>query len=313
MISIVIPVYNEAQSISKLYDELGLVLRKLKKAYEIIWVNDGSTDETQLEIKKIYKKDPKHVICIEFGSNFGKADALHAGFQAAKGKTIITLDGDLQDDPKEMAKFLVKLNQGFDLVVGWKQKRQDSLIKNTSSRVFNSATNRFSKIKLHDFNCGYKAYRAEIAKKLNLYGELHRFIPVMVAANGHRVTEIPIRHRKRKYGKSKYGAIRFLHGFFDLITVVFITKFKLRPLHLFGYLGVSFFSLGFIGGLYLTGLKLFRNELIGQRPLLLLSVMLMIMGVQIGVMGLVGEQIATTINKKSQPGYIIKKLLKKKS
>jgi len=313
MISIVIPVYNEAQSISKLYQELRLVLRKLKKTYEIIWVNDGSTDETQLEIEKIYKKDPEHVINIEFGSNFGKADALHAGFQAAKGNTIITLDGDLQDDPKEIAKFLVKLNQGFDLVVGWKQKRQDSLIKNTSSRIFNFITNRISKIELHDFNCGYKAYQAEMAKKLNLYGELHRFIPVMVAASGYRVTEIPVKHRKRKYGKSKYGVIRFLHGFFDLITVMFITKFRLRPLHLFGYLGVIFFSLGFTGGLYLTWLKVIKNELIGQRPLLLLSIMLMIMGVQIGVMGLVGEQIAATINKKSQPGYMIKKQLKKKS
>ena len=313
MISIVIPVYNEALSLSQLYQELIKVLKKLRVKFEIIFVNDGSTDETQTVIENIYKKNPKQVIVIEFGNNFGKADALQAGFIEAKGEVIITLDGDLQDDPEEIPKFIDQINQGFDLVVGWKKKRYDSFFKNNSSRIFNLVTRLISKVKLHDFNCGYKAYRSKVAKSLNIYGELHRFIPVLAAAKGYKIAEVPVRHKKRQHGKSKYGAIRFLHGFFDLITVMFITRFRLRPLHLFGYLGVSFFSFGFIGGLYLTWLKLFRQEMIGQRPLLLLSVMLMIMGVQIGVMGLVGEQIATTINRKNQSGYLISKKLKKKT
>lgn len=309
MISVVVPVYNEAPSLNQLYKELIKALKKLKQSYEIIFVNDGSTDESQLQIDKIYKNDQKHVVGIEFGNNFGKADALHAGFQQAKGDIIVTLDGDLQDDPKEINKFISKINQGYDLVSGWKKKRYDSLFKNSSSRIFNFVTKRVSGINLHDFNCGYKAYKSKLAKDLNLYGELHRFIPVLAKNSGYKVTEIPIRHRRRQYGKSKYGAARFLHGFFDLITVLFITRYKLRPLHLFGYIGLSFFALGFAGGLYLTGLKFIKHVLIGQRPLLLLSVMLMIMGVQIGVMGLVGELIATTIDKKNKPEYRMKKRL----
>lgn len=309
MISIVIPVFNEAENIKPLYDEVVSVLEAMRKDYEIIFVNDGSRDSSQQEIENLFKKDSKHIRGIQFRNNFGKAAALHAGFQLAKGEIIVTLDGDLQDDPHELSKFLAKTEEGYDLVSGWKNNRKDSFIKNNTSKVFNAATNLISKVKLHDFNCGFKVYRAEVAKGLNLYGELHRYIPVIAASQGYRVTEVSIEHRKRKFGKSKYGSLRFIHGFLDLLTVLFITRFRARPLHLFGYLGLIFLICGFLIGIYLMLIKFIGHQSIGERPLLLFSVMLMIMGVQIGVTGLVGEQLTTMIYK-NEPGYVIKKILK---
>lgn len=309
MISIVIPVFNEAENIKPLYEEIVPVLKALNRDFEIIFVNDGSRDKTQEETENIFERDPKHVRGIQFRNNFGKAAALHAGFQLAKGEIIITLDGDLQDDPHELPKFLTKINEGYDLVSGWKNNRKDSFVKNSTSKIFNAATTCISKAKLHDFNCGFKAYRVEVAKGLNLYGELHRYIPVIAAAQGYRVTEVRVEHRKRKVGRSKYNGLRFIHGFLDLITVLFITRFRARPLHLFGYLGLGSFSLGFLFALYLTWVKFFGHQAIGERPLLIFSVMLMIMGVQTGVIGLVGEQITTMIHK-SEPSYVIKTVLK---
>lgn len=308
MISVVIPVFNEAASLNELYSQLSKTLKKLKQSYEIIMVNDGSTDESQKVLEKLYQKDKSHLRVIEFARNFGKADALKAGFRLAKGDIIATLDSDLQDDPAELPKLIKKLKEGNDLVSGWKVKRQDQMLKRVSSRWFNYINRLVFQIKLNDFNCGFKVYKAEVAKGLNLYGELHRFIPVMVAAKGYRIAEVEVNHRKRKHGQSKYGLIRFLHGFFDFLTVLFITRFKLRPLHLFGYIGMGFFVFGFLGGVYLTFLKFGLNQMIGQRPLLLLSVMLMIIGVQIGVTGLVAELVATTINQ-DKPSYTIKKKL----
>lgn len=308
-ISVVIPVYDEAVNIKFLYEEVVSVLETIEKDFEIIFINDGSRDASQQEIESLFAKDPKHVRGVQFRNNFGKAAALHAGFQLAKGEIIATLDGDLQDDPHELPKFLEKINEGYDLVSGWKKHRKDSFIKNNTSKIFNLAAGFISKVKLHDFNCGFKMYRADVAKSLNLYGELHRYIPVIVAAQGYRVIEVSIEHRKRKFGKSKYGPMRFFHGFFDLLTVLFITRFRTRPLHLFGYLGLGFFSLGFIIGVYLMITKFLMHQAIGERPLLLFSVMLMIMGAQIGAIGLVGEQITTLIHK-NEPDYVIKKILK---
>lgn len=307
-ISVIIPVFNESENIRIIYEEIISVFKKNNSSFEIIFVNDGSQDSTQEEIEKIFKKDKFHVRTIQFRNNFGKASALKAGFQLAKGKIIVTLDGDLQDNPSELPKFIDKIKEGYDLVCGWKRHRKDSFIKNSTSKIFNAFTNSISKIKLHDFNCGFKAYQAEVAKGINLYGELHRYIPVLLASQGYKICEVPIEHRKRKYGKSKYGSQRFMHGFFDLLTVIFITRFRTRPLHFFGYFGLSFFSLGLILSLYLTYIKLFNHVAIGERPLLLFSVMLMIMGVQIGAIGIVGEQITTVINR-NESNYSIKKIL----
>ncbi|MBU1087967.1 MAG: glycosyltransferase family 2 protein [Candidatus Omnitrophica bacterium] len=311
MISIVIPVFNEAENIKLLYEEIVSVLETIGKDYEIIFVNDGSLDTTQEKIDSLFNKDSKHTLGIQLLTQSGKAAALHAGFQLAKGEIIFTLDGDLQDDPHEIPSFLKKLDEGYDLVSGWKQNRKDSFIKNNTSKIFNAVTNTISRVKLHDFNCGFKAYKSNAVKGLNLYGELHRYIPVLVAARGYKVTEIPVHHRKRINGKSKYGLLRFIHGALDIVTVMFITKFHSRPLHLFGYVGASFFTLGFLFGLYLTAAKFIRHQGIGERPLLLFSVMLMIMGVQIGITGLVSEQIAT-MSHKNEPGYVIKTVLKEK-
>lgn len=307
-ISVVIPVLNEAENISIIYEEIISVFKKNNNSFEIIFVNDGSQDSTQEEIEKIFKKDKFHVKAIQFRNNFGKASALKEGFQLAKGEIIVTLDGDLQDNPNELPKFIAKITEGYDLVSGWKRHRKDSFIKNNTSKIFNAFTNSISKIKLHDFNCGFKAYRAEVAKGINLYGELHRYIPVLLASQGYKICEVSIEHRKRKYGKSKYGTQRFMHGFFDLLTVIFITRFRTRPLHFFGYFGLSFFFLGLILSLYLTYIKLFNHVAIGERPLLLFSVMLMIMGVQIVAIGIVGEQITTVINR-NESNYSIKKIL----
>lgn len=306
MISVVVPIFNEAPSLNQLNNELVKAFKKLDLKYEIIFVNDGSTDKTSENLENLYKKDKERVKVIEFLRNFGKADALKAGFKQAKGEIIVTIDSDLQDDPAELPKLIKKLDQGYDLVSGWKMNRQDRLIKRASSRVFNLVNKFVFKLNLNDFNCGFKAYKARVAKQLDLYGELHRFIPVMVATAGYQVAEVPVKHRPRKHGQSKYGPIRFLHGFFDFLTVLFITRFRLRPLHLFGNIGLSLFSLGFLGGVYLVYIKIFLNQLIGQRPLLLLSALLMIIGVQIGVTGLLAELVATVLNK-NKPSYTIKK------
>jgi len=267
----------------------------MKIDFEIIFVNDGSTDNSEAIIDRLKQKSPQHIKSIRLRRNFGKATALSAGFNMAKGKVIITMDGDLQDDPKEIPHFIKKIESGFDLVSGWKQHRRDSLIKNTSSKLFNLVTRKATGINLHDFNCGFKAYRAETVHRLALYGELHRYIPALIAAQGYQVGEILVNHRKRRYGKSKYGALRFIYGFFDLLTVIFITKYRLRPLHMIGPIGLIFFLSGLAGATYLTYEKLILNQTIGNRPLLLLSVMSMIMGVQIGITGLVGEQITASI------------------
>lgn len=309
LISIVIPALNEAENLTPLCQEIAAAFSVLPHDYEIIIVDDGSRDKTKQITDQLFHEDPNHIRVIQFRNNFGKAAALHAGFQLAKGDIIIQMDADLQDDPAEIPRFIEKIHEGFDLVVGWKKHRLDGTVKNKTSRIFNGTTNLISLAKLHDHNCGFKAYRADTAKGLNIYGELHRYIGVIISNQGYLVAEIPVNHRKRLSGSSKYGPIRFIHGFLDLLTVVFITKFRSRPLHLFGYLGITFFLIGISIALYLLYVKFLGNQSIGDRPLLLFSVMFMIMGVQIGVTGLVGEQIATMINK-SNDHYVIRKVLK---
>ncbi len=296
MISVVIPVYNEGDNIKPLYSELIKALKKTKESFEIIFVNDGSTDNSQEAIDSC-KKHSTNVIGLKLRRNFGKATALQTGFSKAKGEVIVTMDGDLQDDPMEIKKLIAKLDQDYDLVIGWKKNRQDPLTKKLSSKLFNWVVNLIFQLNLHDYNSGYKAFRVETIRKIRFYGELHRFIPVFIANEGYKVTELPVHHRLRKFGKSKYGAGRIFHGLFDLITVLFLTRFRYRPLHLFGYLGLILFLIGATGGGYLTWLKLVHGQAIGQRPLLLLSVLLIIIGVQIGIIGLLGELIVAIFFK----------------
>jgi len=288
-LSVVVPVFNEEENILLLHGKLVEVLDTCGKPYEIIFVDDGSRDETYLLISQLSRKD-KHLSGIRLRKNFGKAEAIASGFQYAGGEIIITCDGDLQDDPSEIPRFLEKIDEGFDLVSGWKQKRKDPLRRRIASKLFNRITGLISGLSLHDFNCGFKAYRRDVAQSLQLYGELHRYVPVLAHAQGFRICEMKIKHHSRKFGKSKYGAERYFRGFFDLLTVVLLTKYFKRPLHFFGSIGLLFAAAGFGINLYLTIIRL-SGEGISNRPLLLLGVLLIDMGAQIFSIGLLGELI----------------------
>ena len=286
-LSVVIPVKNEQDSVLPLIASLQTVLRNY--SYEIIFVDDGSTDNT---LNAILSQKQPSIKVVQLRRNFGKAVALQAGFSRVAGKYVITMDGDLQDDPLEIPRFVAKLDEGYDLVSGWKIRRKDPLSKTVPSRIFNILTSMATGVKLHDFNCGFKAYRQEVVKSLNLYGELHRYIPALAYWKGFKVVEIPVRHHPRKHGKSKYGFSRLFKGFFDLITVRYLTHYSDRPLHFFGAVGMVLYAAGFVAGLYLTYLW-YLDIVIWNRPLLILSVLLMILGVQFFFFGLLAEMIAT--------------------
>jgi len=309
-ISIVIPAYNEAENLPVLREEIKTVMKNITDDYEIIIINDGSGDGTQGVIEKLFQEDKEHIKGIQFRANFGKASALKAGFAEARGEIIFTMDADLQDDPKEIPNFISKINEGYDLVSGWKQNRQDSFVKNTSSKFFNFITSLFSKIKLHDFNCGFKAYKKEVAKGLDLYGQLHRYIPVIARNQGYKIVEIPIHHRKRKFGKSKYGPVRFLNGFLDLLTVMMLTKYFKRPAHFFGGLGSIALFTGFSIGLYITYLRIFTGSIQSRLPLFIAGILLIVIGVQLISLGLIGEMFVK-ISGKEDESLKIKKIVKK--
>lgn len=296
-ISFVIPVKDEEKTLETLHGEILAATKPLKKSFEIIFIDDGSTDNSLEIMEKLRKKD-KGISIIKFRGNFGKSEALAAGFKKAQGKIIITLDADLQDDPAEIPKLLNKLNEGYDLVVGWKKKRQDPISKVLPSRIWNFMTATLSGIKLHDFNCGLKAYRSEVAKSLTLYGELYRLIPILVAEKKFKITEISVRHRARRFGQSKFGWDRFIKGFLDMITVIFLTKFIHRPAHFFGSLGIIFGFAGSLIGLYITYLRLTFGNIQGRHPLLLLGILLIVVGVQFFLTGLLAEMLLF-LNRKS--------------
>ena len=287
-ISIVIPVLNEEKSIHELYLNLEYVLNTLKDPYEIVFVEDGSTDNTFPILEEIARKDDR-VSIIKFRKNFGKAIALNAAFRHAKGDVVITMDGDLQDDPDEIPRFIKKIEEGYDLIVGWKYPRIDPITKTVPSKFFNWLTCMLTGVNLHDFNCGFKAYKKVVIDNISLYGEMHRYIPALAAWNGFKIAEIKVKHHPRKYGESKYGISRLLKGFLDLITVKFLTSFATRPLHIFGIPGILSLLFGFFIGLYLLIQKYLMDITISDRPLLLLSVLLILLGLQFISIGLLGE------------------------
>lgn len=303
-ISIVIPLYNEENNLEPLYRETTEVLRKVGRTYEIIFVNDGSYDGSVAILQELKMLDPL-VRVIHLRRNFGKAVALAAGFKEASGNIVITMDGDLQDNPIEIPRFISGIESGFDLVSGWKFVRHDPLSKTLPSKLFNKVVSFATGLKLHDFNCGFKAYRRDLVDKIQLYGELHRYIPALAYGNGFRVTEIKVDHRPRQSGKSKYGWERYIRGLLDLLTVVFITRYTKKPLHLFGSAGLIFMSLGFVINAYLAIIWL-MGQPIGHRPLLNLGVLLMVLGVQFVSTGLLGEMI-THNQKFDDESYVSKR------
>ncbi|MCX7761315.1 MAG: glycosyltransferase family 2 protein [Candidatus Kryptonium sp.] len=289
-ISIVIPLYNEAESLPELYAQIKEVVKRNRYKYEIIFVDDGSTDGSLDVLKKLRQND-KNVKIISFRRNYGKSAALAVGFEHAKGDVVITMDADLQDDPHEIPNLLKKLDEGFDLVSGWKKKRYDPITKTIPSRFFNFVVSTLTGIKIHDFNCGLKAYKKIVTQNIKVYGELHRYLPVLAHWAGYRIGEIVVQHHPRKYGKTKFGVSRFIKGFLDLLTVMFTTRYFMRPLHLFGTVGLVIFLLGFGITFYLSLLKIIENISLSNRPLFILGVMLTIVGIQFISIGLLGEMI----------------------
>jgi glycosyltransferase involved in cell wall biosynthesis len=290
LISIVIPLFNEVESLPELYQQIIDVVKENKYRYEIIFVDDGSDDGSLDVIKKI-KRGDRNVKFISFRRNYGKSAALAVGFEHASGDVIITMDADLQDDPREIPNLLKKLDEGFDLVSGWKKKRYDPITKTIPSRIFNFVVSTLTGIKIHDFNCGLKAYRKEVTQDIKVYGELHRYLPVLAHWAGYKIGEIVVQHHPRKYGKTKFGISRFIKGFLDLLTVMFTTRYFKRPLHLFGSIGIFIFVIGFGITFYLSLLKLIENITLSNRPLFILGVMLTIVGIQFISIGLLGEMI----------------------
>ncbi|HET8886261.1 MAG TPA: glycosyltransferase family 2 protein [Salinimicrobium sp.] len=298
-ISIVIPLLNEEESITELYNWIAKVMRSNSFSYEIIFIDDGSTDDSWKKIKLLAAED-EAVKGIRFNRNYGKSQALHAGFIQAEGEVVITMDADLQDNPEEIPELfhLVK-NENFDLVSGWKKKRYDSILsKNLPSKLFNAAARKTSGLKLHDFNCGLKAYKHDVIKNIDVYGEMHRYIPVLAKNAGFsKITEKEVKHQARKYGKTKFGVERFINGFLDLITISFLSKFGKRPMHLFGALGVFMFFLGFVMAFYIGASKLYKlyndlpNVLVTDNPWFYISLTTMVIGTQFFMAGFLGELI----------------------
>jgi glycosyltransferase involved in cell wall biosynthesis len=299
VISVVVPVHDEERTVALLYDELQSALEPLGQPWEAVFVDDGSTDGSFAALTRLHSAQD-NVRVVRLRRNFGKAAALAAGFANAEGDVVVTIDADLQDDPAEIPRLLAKLEEGFDLVSGWKTHRRDPLTRRVPSKIFNWVTGRVSGLRLHDLNCGLKAYRAEVVKGLRLYGELHRFIPVLAHYRGYRVAELPVNHRPREHGRSRYGVERYLRGFLDLLTVSFIGRYRYRPLHLFGGLGLGLGTLGLAICVYLTVLKI-GGEAIGRRPLLILGVLLVVVGLQFFSLGLISELITSQHEERTGP------------
>lgn len=302
MISIVVPAYNEEESLHAFYKELKAELVKLKKPYEILFIDDGSSDATLTILKELEKED-EEVKIYSFRKNLGKAEALNMGFSKAKGEYVITLDADLQDKPSEIKKILSKLEIGVEVVCGWRKHRKDSTKKLISSKFFNALANKFWGLKLHDYNCGLKGYTNEAAKSLKLYGGFHRFIPLLAYQHGFSVEEVAVEHEKRKYGSSKYGFSKLWKDMPDMFTMIFLSKYKDRPLHFFGIVGEVLFVLGIVVLAYLSLLH-FMGRSIGTRPLLFLGVMLVLSGFQAFFTGFLADLLVHLNDKSGDNGKV---------
>ena len=307
-LSFVIPAKDEEKSLEILYREIVVQTKKINKPFEIIFIDDGSLDKTADIIRKIHRKD-KRVRGVILRGNFGKSAALQIGFDMAKGKIVFTLDADLQDNPEEIPNFLKKIDEGYDLISGWKKKRNDPpFSKVIPSRIINFLTRILTGIAIHDTNCGFKAYRREVIKNLSLYGELYRFIPIIAFKQNYKVGEVIVEHRMRKFGKTKFGWTRGIKGILDLLTIIFLTGYQNRPGHFFGTMGLVSFFIGFIIGIYISYLRFTTGTIQGRQPLLILALLLMIVGVQLISTGLLAEMIIFS-KQKSDYSNNIKEIL----
>jgi len=310
VISVIIPLYNEEESIPLLYEQLTATLEALGRSYEIIVVDDGSSDGSFECLQRLHEADPRLKV-IRFRRNFGQTAAFAAGFDAAQGDVIVTLDADLQNDPADIPRLLAKIDEGYDVVSGWRVKRRDPFHRRWPSHVANWLISHVTGVRLHDYGCSLKAYRREVIKGIRLYGELHRFIPAMASWMGVKVAELPVNHRARRFGRSKYGGLtRAIKVFLDLLTVRFLLSYATRPIHIFGGLGLVTAMVGGALGLYLSYVKLVLRESIGRRPLLTLAVLLMIVGMQMISMGLLGELVVRTYHEsQGKPIYVVRERL----
>lgn len=309
-LSIVIPLYNEADTVEALYAELTAALADAECSYEVIVVDDGSRDDSFARLKAVHERDGRWRI-IRFRRNFGQTAGFSAGFAAARGEIVITSDADLQNDPRDIPKLLAKMAEGYDIVSGWRVNRKEPFFsRRLPSMVANRMISGATGVVLHDYGCSLKAYRSEVVKGIRLYGELHRFLPALASWMGVRVAEAPVNDRARQFGKSKYGISRTFRVFLDLITVRFMLGYATRPIHVFGSLGLASGALGLLIGLYLTFVKLVLGESIGARPLLLLAVLLVILGVQMISMGLLAEMVMRVYHEaQDKPIYVIREQL----
>jgi glycosyltransferase involved in cell wall biosynthesis len=307
-LSVLVPVLDEEGSVLELAERVAAVLDRVGRNFEIVFVDDGSRDATPLRVREARERDAR-VKLVRLRRNFGKAAALSAGFDHCSGRLVLTMDGDLQDDPEEIPRLITALEGGdLDLVSGWKRQRRDPASKKLPSLLFNWVTRQLAQVPLHDFNSGFKLYRREVLGEIAVYGELHRYIPVLASRRGFSIGEVEVNHQPRRHGNSKYGWDRFYKGLLDLITVLFITKYTRRPLHLFGGFGLLFLTLGFAIDAYLAWGWFFRDEALSNRPLLLLGVLLMLLGFQVLTTGLIGEMI-TYKNFRRRDSYSLKEWL----
>lgn len=309
-ISVVVPLLNEEGSLRQLHAEISAALEGFAGLQaEIIYINDGSTDASSAILSEIQKGDPR-VEIVQFRRNFGKSAALSIGFQRARGDVIVTMDADLQDKPSEMYKLVDQLERGSDLVSGWKRKRHDPLSKRLPSKVFNFVTSQLTGVPLHDMNCGFKAYRREVVEEIKVYGEMHRYIPVLASYRGFVVSEVPVEHQPRNHGVSKFGAARFFGGFFDLLTVIMLTRYNRKPLHAFGFLGVLLLLAG-VGIEAYLGIGWFFGRWIEDRPAFMVGILLLIVGAQFIFFGLLAEMIAYASRREED--YSIRQILESRS
>lgn len=304
MLSFVIPLLDEEGSLEALYQAITESVQPLPFDYEIIFVDDGSTDRSPLILQHLYGQDSDHVRVFQFRRNFGKMAAMTAGFAKARGEIIVTLDADLQDDPAELPKLLAKLDEGYDLVVAWRANRSDPLSKRLPSKFANFMVSTLTSVELHDVNCGFKVYRREVLQNLKLYGELHRYIPVLAHWQGYRVAEVPVTHHPRRSGRSKYGLGRLGRSYIDFASVIFLTTYLRRPMHLFGTAGTIFAIMGTVTMLYLAGVWLVQGA-IGWRPLLFFGITALVIGIQLISVGLLGEMLRN-ITFKAEEEYSIR-------